>query len=172
MDGEAEGRAQRGFEGGKGHFAVALGEVRVACVEVGSVDGDGEEEAGADAEVAYVEIASVRAGRHRVDRGFGSGGGAHDAEEGTEREADVATVAHGESAAAVVVDGGDQTDRVGAGALGVFAGERALAVAVADHAVGGAAAQAEDFHFEYVAGLGPWMWTGPVTTCGPWAAGS
>lgn len=153
MDGEAEGRAQRGFEGSEGDFAVALGEVRVAGVEEGALDGNGEEEVGADGEVAYVEIASVRAGWHRVDRGFGGGSGAHDAEEGAEREADVATVAHGEAATAVVVDGGDQADRVGA--LRVFAGERALAVAVADHSVGGAAAQAEDFHFEYVAGLGP-----------------
>lgn len=171
MDGEAEGRAQRGFEGGEGHFAVALGEVRVTGVEESALDGNGQEEAGADAEVAYVEIASVRA---EAPSGPGQRlrGGAHDAEEGTEREAEVAAVAHGEAATAVVVDGGDQADRVGAGALGVLAGERALAVAIADHAVGGAAAQAEDFHFEYVAGLGPWMWTGPVTTCGPWAAGS
>lgn len=88
-----------------------------------------------------------------MDRGNGCGSGAHDAEEGAEREADVATVAHGEAATAVVVDGGDQADRVGA--LRVFARERALAVAVADHSVGGAAAQAQDFHFEYVAGLGP-----------------
>ena len=141
MDGEAEGSAQRGLEGGEGDLAVALGEVRVADVEEGLGDLDGEEEPGAGAEVADVDVPAVRARRYGVDGGFGGRGDAHDAEEGAQREGELAAVADREPAPAVVSDGGHDAGRLARRCLRVFTGEGTLAVPVADHSVGGAAAQ-------------------------------
>ncbi|MER5521690.1 hypothetical protein [Streptomyces sp. NPDC002763] len=121
-------------------------------MEAGLGDLDGEEEPGAGAEVADVDVPAVRAGRDGVDRGFGGRGDAHDAGEGTEGEAEVAAVADREPAPAVVSDGRDDAGRLAQGCLWVFAGQGPLAVPVADHPVGSAAEQGQDLDLQYVAG--------------------
>ena len=102
IDVEPQRRAQRGLERGERDLAVALREVRVADVRERARDLHRQVERGALDEQVDVDVAAVRAGRHRVRALVAGDRDAHRAQERREREGDHALA---------VVDDRQQTDQ-------------------------------------------------------------